>query len=63
MSVRTQVAVPVEAAATASCRVVPDYPYGSTFSGEINWITIETGDDDSHLTTPEQQMIFHLAQH
>jgi arylsulfatase len=45
-------------------RVVPDYDYGSTFSGDINWISIETGDDDhSHLITPEQQMTYHLAQH
>jgi hypothetical protein len=37
-------------------RVVPDYDSGSTFTGQINWVAIETGDDDhSHLITPEQQ--------
>ncbi|TQM57874.1 arylsulfatase [Humibacillus xanthopallidus] len=44
--------------------VVPDYPAGFTFTGAVNWVLIETGDDDhSHLITPEQQMLFHLAQH
>jgi arylsulfatase len=43
-------------------RVVPGY--GSIFSGRVNWVTIETGDDDhTHLITPEQQFAFHLAQH
>jgi arylsulfatase len=45
-------------------RVVPDYNYGSTFTGKVNWVAIETGDDDqTHLITPEQQLAFHLAQH
>jgi arylsulfatase len=45
-------------------RVVPDYDYGSNFTGQVNWVTIETGDDDhTHLITPEQQLAFHLAQH
>jgi hypothetical protein len=45
-------------------RVVPDYGYGSAFTGQINWIAIETGDDDhSHLITPEQQFAYHLTQH
>jgi arylsulfatase len=45
-------------------RVVPDYDYGSIFTGRVNWVTIETGDDDqAHLITPEQQLTFHLAQH
>lgn len=45
-------------------RVVPDYDNGSTFTGKVNWVTIETGDDDhTHLITPEQQLAFHLAQH
>jgi hypothetical protein len=45
-------------------RVVPDYPPGSTFTGTVNWVLIETGDDDhSHLISPEQQMLLHLAQH
>jgi arylsulfatase A-like enzyme len=45
-------------------RVVPDYPPGSTFTGAVNWVVIETGDDDhSHLISPEQQMLLHLAQH
>jgi arylsulfatase len=45
-------------------RVVPDYGYGSIFSGRVNWVTIETGDDDhTHLITLEQQFAFHLAQH
>jgi arylsulfatase len=45
-------------------RAVPDYPHGSRFNGAVNWVLIETGDDDhSHLITPEQQMLLHLAQH
>jgi arylsulfatase len=45
-------------------RVVPDYDNGSTFTGQVNWVTIETSDDDhTHLITPEQQLAFHLAQH
>jgi arylsulfatase len=45
-------------------RVVPDYDYGSTFTGRVNWVAIETGEDDhTHLITPEQQLAFHLAQH
>jgi arylsulfatase len=45
-------------------RVVPDYGYGSTFTGKVHWVTIETGgEDESHLITPEQQFAFHLAQH
>jgi hypothetical protein len=45
-------------------RVVPDYDYGSTFTGRVNWVAIETGDDDqTHLITPDQQLAFHLAQH
>jgi arylsulfatase len=45
-------------------RVVPDYDYGSTFSGQVNWVAIEVGDDDhNHLITPEQQLAYHLAQH
>jgi hypothetical protein len=45
-------------------RVVPDYDYGATFTGKVNWVAIETGEDDnSHLITPEQQLAFHLAQH
>ena len=44
--------------------VVPDYPAGSTFNGTINWIKIETGDDDhNHLITPEQHLAVNLAQH
>lgn len=32
-------------------RVVPDYDYGATFTGKVNWVAIETGEDDnSHLT-------------
>jgi hypothetical protein len=39
-------------------------PHGSTFTGTVNWVLIETGDDDhSHLIGPEQQMMLHLAQH
>jgi arylsulfatase A-like enzyme len=45
-------------------RVVPDYGYGSTFTGKVHWVTIVTGgEDESHLITPEQQFAFHLAQH
>ena len=45
-------------------RVVPDYPPVSTFTGAINWVQIETSDDDhSHLITPEQQLLHHLARH
>jgi len=45
-------------------RVVPDYGYGSKFTGKVHWVTIETGgEDESHLITPEQQFAFHLAQH
>jgi arylsulfatase len=45
-------------------RVVPDYEPGSTFTGQVNWVAIETGDDDHHhLITPEQQLAYHLAQH
>jgi arylsulfatase A-like enzyme len=44
--------------------VVPDYPAGFSFTGTVNWVLIETGDDDhSHLINPEQQMLLHLAQH
>jgi hypothetical protein len=43
---------------------VPDYAPRSTFTGAINWVQIETGDDDhSHLITPEQQLLYHLARH
>jgi arylsulfatase len=45
-------------------RVVPDYEYGSRFNGKVNWVVIETGDDDqSHLISAAQQLLFHLAQH
>jgi hypothetical protein len=45
-------------------RVVPDYKPGSAFTGTINWVAIEVGDDDhNHLITPEQQLAYHLAQH
>jgi arylsulfatase len=44
-------------------RVVPDYEYGSTFTGQVNWVAIETGDDNTHLITPEQELAYHLAQH
>jgi arylsulfatase len=45
-------------------RVVPDYDYGSTFTGQVNWVAIEIGDDDhDHLITPEQQLAYHLSQH
>jgi hypothetical protein len=43
---------------------VPDYPPGFNFTGTINWVVIETGEDDhSHLISPEQQMLLHVAQH
>jgi hypothetical protein len=45
-------------------RVVPDYDYGSSITGQIKWVQIETSaDDQSHLISPEQQLLFHLAQH
>jgi arylsulfatase len=45
-------------------RVVPDYEQGSHFTGQVNWVAIETGDDDqNHLITAEQQLAYHLAQH
>jgi arylsulfatase A-like enzyme len=45
-------------------RVVPDYDYGSTYTGQVNWVAIEIGDDDhSHLMTPDQQLAYHLIQH
>jgi arylsulfatase len=44
--------------------VVPDYPAGSTFTGTVNWVVVDTGDDDhTHLISPEQQHALHLAQH
>jgi len=45
-------------------RVVPDYDHGSRFTGQVNWVAIETGDDDhTHLLSAEQQLAYHLAQH
>jgi hypothetical protein len=45
-------------------RVVPDYEPGSSFTGTINWVEIEIGEDDqSHLITPAQQAVYHLARH
>ena len=33
-------------------------------TGGINWIKIETGDDDhSHLITPEKHLAYNLVQH
>jgi hypothetical protein len=30
----------------------------------VNWVAIETGDDDhTHLLSTEQQLQYHLAQH
>jgi hypothetical protein len=43
---------------------VPDYPAGSSFTGTVNWVLIEIGDDDhTHLLSPEAQMQYHLTQH
>jgi hypothetical protein len=37
-------------------RVVPDFNYGFLLTGRVNWVAIETDDDDqTHLITPEQQ--------
>jgi arylsulfatase len=45
-------------------RVVPDYDPGSRFTGDVNWVAIETGDDDqTHLLSLDQQLQYHLAQH
>jgi arylsulfatase len=45
-------------------RVVPDYDNGSRFTGQVNWVAIETGDDDhTHLLSTAQQLQYHLAQH
>ena len=45
-------------------RVVPDYDHGSHFTGRVNWVAIETGDDDhTHLLSTEQQLQYRLAQH
>jgi arylsulfatase A-like enzyme len=45
-------------------RVVPDYDQGSRFTGQVNWVAIETGDDDhTHQLSAEQQLQYHLAQH
>lgn len=68
---RVEQSIPMGFSADEACDVgsdsgspaSPDYgPSGNKFTGNINWVQLETGEDDNnHLVTPEDRFVMAMA--